>query len=861
MENNTNKQNINNKSVERSLLFFIDVDNVLKHHKCSDEFSMALNKFKSMTADIFACHNFFTDFPENTYFKNVFNILNDNSNLDLKSLLNHIKIYTREVYSSKFTKEEIFISCLLFLYLFLQEATYGPSFFYIRETEKTDFKKDIEKFNNHKFFILEKSMERLKEEMLEYLTVNGETPYANTKLLILYVLCYELLVVEDGKEFFSEFEIFKLWKGRLLFLHNKMLREPVADIQINLFKTLNSFNLENVLENEESFSNIDEQLKEKLKINNNIIKGMLNLEKSYYNLKYYKYKSAEDLVEEAKNLFNLKINLTGKLGRKTKFQDFDTAVLVVESQSSTLDKLNNLNITEEEVSITPTSVPLDEQNPILETPKITDDTFLQSSYTDLSLFDQMYVTSMINSLKISLPDEDLLREVISTYTTKSLTKSYDWLVYSKLLLQKSLAEDKRSKTIERALLQIQSLCDQYNDRSPEPYQRLKYYFVIDYPFIWNMKKYYAEMFMNFGAVLTAFEIFKELSMHEECINCLYVAGKTDRALEFADNILKIKEDPGVYCVLGEIQSKEEYFFKALEVSKYKYTRAYRCLGKFYFVKNNLQESIKYYEKALEINPLFPNIWFTLGCIYLRISQWENAIRSFSKCVSVDETNAEGWANLGLAFNQTNKIKEALKCLDEGLKRQRSNWKICENLLQVSIDAKDLSKVIYCINHLFSLDKYENIKTPAFYALTTIFLSVYHTLPENRIDYYKGRIYDIFEKFSMKDGVCPEIWDLYALFVESAEIEINKSVTEQEKSEFYKAIVEIRLKQLRSLMIADLWEKEEKVIERISKVLVKVKKDLEKTKLEEYKTEVSGFVNNIQAKIEKFYKLKEFEKAR
>lgn len=50
----------------------------------------------------------------------------------------------------------------------------------------------------------------------------------------------------------------------------------------------------------------------------------------------------------------------------------------------------------------------------------------------------MYVTALINHLKFSQPDEDLLREVILAYAGKSLEKSHDWLVYSKLLLQKAL---------------------------------------------------------------------------------------------------------------------------------------------------------------------------------------------------------------------------------------------------------------------------------------------------------------------------------------------------------------------------------------------------------------------------------------
>lgn len=93
------------------------------------------------------------------------------------------------------------------------------------------------------------------------------------------------------------------------------------------------------------------------------------------------------------------------------------------------------------------------------------------------------------------------------------------------------------------------------------------------------------MFMSYGAFITAFDLFEELQMHEECVNCLYLAGKNERALKYAEDIIKKFEDPGVYCVLGEINRKEEFFHKALEVSNGKYTRAYRCLGKFKMAEN------------------------------------------------------------------------------------------------------------------------------------------------------------------------------------------------------------------------------------------------------------------------------------
>jgi hypothetical protein len=303
--------------------------------------------------------------------------------------------------------------------------------------------------------------------------------------------------------------------------------------------------------------------------------------------------------------------------------------------------------------------------------------------------------------------------------------------------------------------------------------------------------------------------------------------------------------------------KEEYFLKALEVSKNKYTRAYRCLGKFYFaVKNDLETSLKYYDLALAINPLFPGIWFTVGCIHLRMKNWTQAVSAFSKALALDDTNAETWANLALAFHETGKLKESLKCLDEGLKRQRNNWKICENLMYISIDAKNINKLIFAMNHLFFLDKFERIKPDAYYNLVSLFLKSEDEGVKSRLAYYKKKIYEIFENFANKDGLNAEIWSLYALFVESSEI--SEESTHEDKQKIYNYVLELRLKQARNLMIEEVWEKDEKLIERLKKVIDSIEKDIKRLSSQDKIIEIGSFVSNVNSKIDKFYKLKNFQ---
>jgi hypothetical protein len=228
-------------------------------------------------------------------------------------------------------------------------------------------------------------------------------------------------------------------------------------------------------------------------------------------------------------------------------------------------------------------------------------------------------------------------------------------------------------------------------------------------------------------------------------------------------------------------------------------------------------------------------------------------------VSLEDSNGEGWANLGLAFGQMGKLKESLKCLEEGYKRSRS-WKICENIMYVAIEAKELNKLIIAINNMYRAEQCERIRPTVFRDMISLFLSAYSTLDQNQIKYFKSQIYNIFETFSASDGTTPEIWNLYALFAESVEILcVKNSITQEEEEKVLKGLVELSLKQGRCLMREDIWEKTESMVEKVSVVVKQIEEYLTRIKDEDYKQEINVFTKNVIAKIEKFHKLKEINK--
>ena len=79
----------------------------------------------------------------------------------------------------------------------------------------------------------------------------------------------------------------------------------------------------------------------------------------------------------------------------------------------------------------------------------------------------------------------------------------------------------------------------------------------------------------------------------------------------------------------------EWYNKAWIKSGNRFARAQRSLGAFYFKKQMYEESIDAYQKAFEINPMFENSWFVMGCACLKLENFALALTAFNRCVLLD----------------------------------------------------------------------------------------------------------------------------------------------------------------------------------------------------------------------------------
>lgn len=217
-------------------------------------------------------------------------------------------------------------------------------------------------------------------------------------------------------------------------------------------------------------------------------------------------------------------------------------------------------------------------------------------------------------------------------------------------------------------------------------------------------------------------MFKQLDFYEEAAQCLTISGKVTQAQKYIQEIIETHgETPQILCLLGDMKRKESYYEKAWEISGHKYARAMRSLGGMYFERGQNDECISCLTKALNINKLHPSSWYTLGCAYIKIENYEKAIYAFGNVISFDESHGEAWSNIASCYMQMKRTKEAISCMEHAVKSCRHNWKIWENLIILYLQQEQFHRVVSSIKQLININQMERVNVQLMLKVANCFI--------------------------------------------------------------------------------------------------------------------------------------------
>jgi len=486
----------------------------------------------------------------------------------------------------------------------------------------------------------------------------------------------------------------------------------------------------------------------------NRLKGCFYIEKGLFYYSYRETSTAITAFSFARHATGLNLEISGALGKRTKFQQKDTSQLIVRASSADPDASDV-----QEIKTAPKQV--DQEHELL----LKSTLFSEEQHhgSSLSLIDQSLMLALLCAIKVTNPLKDPLAvEERLAFLHRVGLESKNWMVHSAFLLYKAQIESESLKTFDRALLQIQSLADQYDDEEPHPQERMKCIYTLNYPPRHLLRRELGQRYLKFGIAASARDIFKDLFMWEDLIRSYIILGDNDKATVLTKERLEIQPTPELYCLLGELEKNEDHFRTAWEFSKHRFAQAHRLLGKAHLRRKEYEQAVTSFRLSLGLNPLYPNIWFSMGCCYLQLENWEEGARAFTSCVQQEPEDGNAWSNLSTALQQLGKPFEAFSAIKEAIKQNQESWKLWENAFLLSLEVGDFSYAVQAINRLLDL-KRSDVKFQWIKLLATYVTKSLQKGDDSRVvKFQTAQIEKLLDRTAELMVSTPEVWETYAV---------------------------------------------------------------------------------------------------
>lgn len=664
-----------------------------------------------------------------------------------------------------------------------------------------------------KMFVINEQINKntVTSQLISCLTVLGQPAYElvdNPEFLVLSLLLLEQITMEPSlfdnnvdteitlpnispTETSSLLAIAHWWRARALLTHLSILPEPSGNHPAVASSILSSIDLVHAI------------VKSLPKNVNDFFKRQLYTVFYLENVKCSLTINTEHLclptLTKLQKLTDFQFVLTGARAKRTKFQQVSHAGLIILAKSSedsyfdTNDQsavapesfeLNSDLLLEKPHFDSIGSEPLDEQ--IIKRQKLDENAGIENDKLLPIALRQEYIPTDLQNLDPNnqpyLSNYDTLQLLLRLYTIKQTTPARDplveeelaalltriiyqegannWTIFSRALWERSILETNKAKTVERGLLQMQSLVEELglkiqtrlipeakDKESNSPLPRLKY--IHQLPFIprWELDASLAEKYMSMGILKSAVEIYERLHMYCETALCYAAVGQEAEAERvLSDRINKNSRDARALSILGDLRQDPTLWEKSWDIGRY--VNAKNSLAKYYYnpptesgLTRDYNIVLKHLNDSLRQYSLNFNTWYFYGCVALECEKMDVAAEAFSRCVALDDSHAMSWSNLSAAYVHQGKLKEAFSCLKRAsTSDSQKNWRIWENYMIVAAKLNEWNDVLLACKQLVQIKRDRSgegsIDLPVVEKLVEILVSSDYDPEESNLSYFQ-----------------------------------------------------------------------------------------------------------------------------
>ena len=462
---------------------------------------------------------------------------------------------------------------------------------------------------------------------------------------------------------------------------------------------------------------------------------------------FHEYSKFLDCYESLRKEIDFDFELVGILGKRTKFQQDSKAQLVVKVNGCGSKRGVETEFVKKREQPNSREVKLDEDTATLERVKLdeeVEDPLLTIDEVCLLLLE----SSAINDRYASETKDEKRLTLLNTVLDYDLPHS----MITVAMFEKSILEKNDAYVQQRAALQLEAIITEFDDANHPGPERLQHFFKLEFPPLWEVRREMGMQLLMIGSAKTAANIFIEHQMWDELAWCATVCKDVVLATE---TLSKQPETPLILCLLGELQQDKEKLERAWEISKERFSRAQRSLGRYYIHRDAWKEAISAYEKALALNSLYPDAWFSLGCSRMKLEMFNEAIAAFQQVVSQKPDDAESFSNLAICLMTIGKFQEAHGAVTQAVRFDRKNFKVWENFIVIALGADIMNDVLYGVEEL--------IRSNPKWCNPILLLEIFKVVDEKKGD--MARFVNIMETIS-EQADCG--WEFYSIFADVLE---------------------------------------------------------------------------------------------
>ena len=523
----------------------------------------------------------------------------------------------------------------------------------------------------------------IQARLIASLTVDGEAVYKLMPHVELFCLAKFLLNFESPDQGAKTEHL--RYRMRVNFWHQRLLSDFSPTLQESIYRDLQLL--------EEKLLGEDWQARAEFLIERATVH-------TYYG---YDTKARDDLAESAR-LRRFEFALTGRLGKRTKFQEKELSQLVVLAKSAEKDETNGINGDDGRQSThrVQSKKSKDPAKPL--ELQLNDDTLLESiSFSEdssnlsvqaedsiptalkdldpadqpvLDPLDSIILLATASSITNTSPQDGLTREETLPYATRVLAGgSTNWQIYTQALIVRSRIEGYRSRTTERGLLQLQAIVDQViaettsnpalrpQDTSeeqsetsattflPQPKpsesapvsERLRYIHLLASPTRWKLESELADRWVSLGGLRTALEIYERLQMWAEVALCWAAQDREDKAKQIIRQQLYVSESKDAHEETDGVNGDTASTNEGTTERDPLPNDAPRL----FCILGDIEKSVVAYERAWEIsNCRYARAQRSLGKHYFAIKELKKADEAYTKSLKINPQNHGIWFALG-----------------------------------------------------------------------------------------------------------------------------------------------------------------------------------------------------------------------